>query len=92
MLLAKIFFLSRSRCKIAHDEISASSANKNRKGEADDKLRQRELVVRVSLSLVLASHKGQTVYFEFVLVTIFPVRSAVSHAEAHIPTQPSSPL
>ena len=39
-----------------------------------------------------ASQACRTVYFEFALSNFSPVRSAVSNAEAHIPTQPSSPF
>jgi len=39
-----------------------------------------------------ASKGGRPVYFWFALSNFLPVRSAVSNAEAHIPTQPSSPF
>src|SRR5271169_2258636 len=39
-----------------------------------------------------ASKASRTVYFWFALSNFSPVRSAVSNAEAHIPTQPSSPF
>ena len=39
-----------------------------------------------------ASRACRTVYFWFALSNFLPVRSAVSNAEAHIPTQPSSPV
>jgi len=39
-----------------------------------------------------ASQARRTVYFWFALSNFSPVRSAVSNAEAHIPTQPSSPV
>src|SRR5271167_3144549 len=39
-----------------------------------------------------ASKASRTVYFWFALSNLSPVRSAVSNAEAHIPTQPSSPV
>src|SRR5664279_2682124 len=42
--------------------------------------------------LRFASQACRTVYFWFALSNFLPVRSAVSNAEAHIPTQPSSPV
>src|SRR5277367_605013 len=39
-----------------------------------------------------ASKASRTVYFWFALSNFSLVRSAVSNAEAHIPTQPSSPF
>ena len=39
-----------------------------------------------------ACQARRTVYFWFALSNFLPVRSAVSNAEAHIPTQPSSPV
>jgi hypothetical protein len=39
-----------------------------------------------------ASQARRTVYFWFALSNVYSVRSAVSNAEAHIPTQPSSPV
>lgn len=43
-------------------------------------------------TVTFASRAARTVYFWFALSNFSLVRSAVSNAEAHIPTQPSSPV
>ena len=91
MLLAKKNFLPHSWCKLARTNFLHPLRNKIAVSVKTNG-RTRELAARGPFLPALASQWSRTLYFLFVPVTIFPVRSAVSHAEAHIPTQPSSPL
>jgi len=85
---AKIFLLQRSRCKLQFDPICCTRVGKCEPAGP----RRTHSVDAVDDAARVASEAARTVYFGFALSNFSPVRSAVSNAEAHIPTQPSSPF
>jgi hypothetical protein len=89
---AKIFLLLRSRCKLRFDRISCAgtAAPRTRSCGLPPLFWSRSGAEAPQAKF--ASKGGRPVYFWFALSNFLPVRSAVSNAEAHIPTQPSSPF